>query len=200
MNTIRLEDGFIHVLSGLLDESKIAKMLEKADEKGWEPALVNIGNGKQVYRPDARKCDRSMVMDEELAAEIWELIKHVVPSGTNFGEPVGLNPLFRYLKYSPGEYFKQHHDGTYEDSNGNKSRLTVQMYLNDGYTGGETIFYETSYDHYSASFYENTYKAAYTHVPKKGDVVVFDQQILHEGAIVKSGSKIAVRTEVMFKD
>lgn len=162
-------------------------MIKKANENGWEPALLNVGNGKQVYRPETRKCDRSMIIDTELAAKIWELIKHVIPNDTSMGEPIGLNPMFRYLKYAPGDYFKCHYDGTHEDDQGNKSRLTVQMYLNEDYTGGETLFYDY-------------YKVEYTHVPKKGDIVLFDQQILHEGAIVKSGTKMAVRTEVMFKN
>lgn len=189
MQTVRTDDGLIHVMPKLLSDDLMERMLMSANDKGWEPALVNIGNGKQAYKPNTRKCDRSLVMDPELCLEIWNLVKHVVPTDTSFGTPVGLNPLLRFLKYDPGDYFKIHNDGTYVDDKGHESRLTVQMYLNEGYTGGETVFY---------SGYGGGLIPKYTHAPHTGDVVVFDQRIPHEGAVLRSGTKLAVRTEIMF--
>ena len=42
-------------------------------------------------------------------------------------------PLFRlrFLRYDPGEYFKPHMDGTYQRENGDRSYITIQLYLNE---------------------------------------------------------------------
>jgi hypothetical protein len=36
-------------------------------------------------------------------------------------------------------------------------------------------------------------------VPKSGSVLVFDHELLHEGALLKEGLKYAIRTDVMYR-
>jgi hypothetical protein len=38
---------------------------------------------------------------------------------------------FRFLRYDPGEYFKPHMDGSYRRDNGDESKITVFIYLNE---------------------------------------------------------------------
>lgn len=185
MIAIDAYDEFAYLLRDHLSASKCAEMLRAADEVGWSPALVGRD---QKYRPKIRKCDRAMVMDEDMAKKLFEDVKHLLPE--SLGTPVGVNPLFRYLRYEPGEFFAPHHDGTYVDAEGNESRVTIQMYLNDGYEGGHTVFYKDAW------FGDGV--EAYRHVPRRGDVMLFEQSILHEGAPVILGTKLCVRTEIMF--
>ena len=37
----------------------------------------------------------------------------------------------RFLRYNPGQYFKPHFDGMYERTNGERSFITLQLYLNE---------------------------------------------------------------------
>jgi len=37
----------------------------------------------------------------------------------------------RILRYDPGEYFKPHCDGWYRRENGERSYVTIQIYLNE---------------------------------------------------------------------
>jgi len=37
----------------------------------------------------------------------------------------------RFLRYDPGEYFKPHFDGVYMRDNGERSCVTIQLYLNE---------------------------------------------------------------------
>jgi hypothetical protein len=46
----------------------------------------------------------------------------------------------RFLRYDPGQYFKPHCDGSYMRDNGECSYITVQLYLNEGFKGGNTTF------------------------------------------------------------
>jgi hypothetical protein len=40
------------------------------------------------------------------------------------------NLRLRFLKYNPGEYFAPHMDGMYMRENGERSFVTIQLYLN----------------------------------------------------------------------
>jgi prolyl 4-hydroxylase len=189
MSAINLDLKYVKehaiLLPKFLTDDECVNLISMADNKGWEKALI----GRiQTYVPSVRNGERSMVDDDMLADS---LMKRILPFVSFFKDhisdnPVCLNPRFRFLKYDPGQYFKPHHDGAFKDDNGNVSKVTVQMYLNDGFKGGETVFMD------------DAKTPVYSYKPCKGDVILFDQNIMHEGAIVKSGQKIAVRTEIMY--
>lgn len=61
---------------------------------------------------------------------------------------MGLNERFRFLRYDAGDFFSSHRDGTYvrdmekgEDRRGERSRITVQIYLSHVEKGGATTVY-----------------------------------------------------------
>ena len=137
----------------------------------------------------------------------------------------GLNRRWRIYRYAPGgeETFAPHIDagfppsGLTEDgrnlvwdaSNDEEeivSRLTVLMYLNDDFVGGETKFYEPA--SYAT---ENSVIASVR--PARGSVLVFPQGVgqeaveyarqnwpLHEGSAVVSGNrpKYVIRSDILF--
>ena len=94
--------------------------------------------------------------------------------------------VINILKYGNGNYFKPHTDGTFVDEKGNKSKITVQVYLNDTDEGGET------------NFFDNKGNVVYSLKPKKGTVAFFDHMIFHEGAEVKKGIKYTFRINAMY--
>lgn len=66
-----------------------------------------------------------------------------------------------------------------------RSVFTVITYLNEDFTGGVTKFIED--------------EKCVEIVPRIGNAVVFNHDILHEGAEVLSGSKYILRTDIMFR-
>ncbi|XP_063437917.1 uncharacterized protein LOC134718955 isoform X2 [Mytilus trossulus] len=92
----------------------------------------------------------------------------------------------RILRYDPGEYFRPHYDGMYKRDNGERSYVTVQIYLNEGFEGGSTTFIGSHIDERVEV------------VPKTGSVLVFEHPILHEGSELIAGRKYAIRTDVMY--
>ena len=58
--------------------------------------------------------------------------------------------------------------------------MTFMVYLNDGFQGGFTKFDD------------------FIVWPQKGMGLCFDHQLSHEGAAVTSGTKYALRSDVMF--
>jgi len=90
--------------------------------------------------------------------------------------------------FRPGEEFKKHADGINQDKYGNRSRYTVNIFLNDDFTGGETTFWIGV---------GGERKVAY---PKAGRGAVFTRETLHCGNRVLTGQKFLIRTDVMVRD
>jgi WD40 repeat protein len=67
--------------------------------------------------------------------------------------------------------------------------MTFLLYLNDDYEGGETKFYKNKNDEIPLF----TYKA------EKGDLLIFDHDIWHEGSAIISGEKYILRSDLIFK-
>merc|ERR1711874_863661 len=143
------------------------------------------------FRGGGRNFDRNnqrcIIDSHEYADLIWERIKSHLPQTWNSHPVVGLNERLRFLKYSPGEYFKPHLDGSYERPDGKEiSFITIQLYLNEGFKGGNTTFMS-----------DGSSKDVGV-VPKIGRILVFQHDILHEGSVLVRGTKVTMRTDVMY--
>ena len=67
------------------------------------------------------------------------------------------------------------------------SKLTLQLYLNEGFEGGSTTFMQDSREEVRVEC-----------VPKTGMALVFSQDLYHEGSTLVKGRKYAVRTDFMY--
>ena len=77
-------------------------------------------------------------------------VKQFVPKEFQGCEVVGLNERLRFLKYNDGDFFLAHYDGAYERPDGSqRSKITLQLYLNGGFEGGETTFLEGNFNLHS---------------------------------------------------
>jgi len=181
------------VLENVFTKKECDDLIALSEKKGYEPALLNIGGGRQTYAPDVRNNDRCIIDDEALAEKLYQKIQPYVPQQFKAGKAVGLNERLRFLRYDPGHNFKAHQDGMYYRNSGPKmgerSYITVQIYLNEGFEGGETTFYRDGENE------EDTIPV----VPRIGSVLIFQHDMLHEGSLLKAGRKYAIRTDVMYK-
>ena len=182
---------FAIVLKDVFSKDECAAMIADTESKGYGVALLNVGGGREVLDTDYRKSSRCIVDSVEQAAEIWKRVKEHVPAfWTCFDEQwnaVGLNERLRFLRYNPGDFFSPHCDGCYQRSNGERSFITLQLYLNEGFEGGATTFL----DRHSSAVFEVQ--------PKTGQVLIFQHDIYHSGAKVSEGVKYAVRTDIMYR-
>lgn len=121
-----------------------------------------------------------------------------VPRGMLKGtwKPTGLNPCFRACKYSPGGFFLAHHDGGFDYGDTHQSIKTFMIYLNDGFEGGPTNFYNETQPHYKPGVPENLIHSLR---PEAGSCLVFNHHIVHDGGQLVTGNKYILRTEVMYK-
>jgi hypothetical protein len=157
--------------------------IARAEHVGFDAAPITTGAGF-VMRPDIRNNDRAMFDDVPLAAALFERIRDALPQRLCGRRPVGVNERFRCYRYEPGQRFAPHYDGAFQRNRRERSELTFMIYLNDGFTGGQTAFHD--FDVHVA--------------PRRGMALLFQHQVLHEGCEVESGVKYVLRSDVMYGD
>ncbi|MBH0056370.1 2OG-Fe(II) oxygenase [Pseudoalteromonas sp. SWXJZ94C] len=94
---------------------------------------------------------------------------------------IELSPHFRFYKYFRGHKFNMHKDGKQKIKE-NETRLTLLIYLNDDYTGGDTLFRT---DNISIN-------------PVTGTALCFEHHEWHKGSVVTSGVKYVLRTDIVY--
>jgi predicted 2-oxoglutarate/Fe(II)-dependent dioxygenase YbiX len=178
MNVHEIDEG-VFTISDVLTPEQCRELIAATEAIGYETAPITTALGF-VHRPDIRNNTRVIVDDVERAGALWESVRGEIPRFLRGRQAIGLNERFRFYRYDPGERFAPHRDGSYRRPNGEESRLTFMVYLNEGFGGGETKFGETSV------------------TPTQGMALVFEHQLLHEGAAVTAGRKYVLRTDVMY--
>jgi len=197
---------FAVLIHNALTPEECKQIIDRAETGGFDDASIYDRRSNRIHR----KCQRWHEDDAPLATKWYELILNALDDsafeykirnapwmGRRYNatalpiRSVGLNERLRVLKYSQGEYFGSHCDTkfvrgpNYGDQAGETSHVSVQIYLNDKFKGGQTRFHGGG-KHYDVK-------------PKTGSILIFDHNLLHQGAVVKAGKKYVVRTDVMYR-
>ncbi|KAF5320156.1 hypothetical protein D9611_010353 [Ephemerocybe angulata] len=195
-------DGcYLKVLDDVFTDEECAALIALAEsDKEWSPAFVNFGLGPndKFIDTEYRNSERILRFDHEAAEQIYKRLLPYVPelvevrAGDKWesvvGTPakkkgvwklVGVNERLSFLRYGPGQFFREHVDTQLDLPDGRKSRVTIQIYLGeDGVEGGATRIRDMS----GARYFDVE--------PKKGRVLIFQQKdIWHSGQDVVEGSK-----------
>ncbi|KAI5783023.1 hypothetical protein FPQ18DRAFT_358659 [Pyronema domesticum] len=209
---------FALIIDNFLTPAECTSLLSAAEAKGpWELAMVNIGYGRQKVLTDVRNCERIIFDTEEISEQLFERLKptlsefeidHIGPRESEKGKRwtglrsactgeewrmTRLNERLRFLKYSEGEYFRPHTDGTYHTPSGSeRSFLTFHVYLGpngEDCKGGATRF-----------FFRDNEDSWNDVEPVQGRVLVFQHaHLMHSGEEMESGTKYTVRSDVMYE-
>jgi predicted 2-oxoglutarate/Fe(II)-dependent dioxygenase YbiX len=184
-----LYDQDIFVVRQFLSPEECDRHIAQAERLDFQAASVASALGPLEVK-DVRDNDRVIFDDAELAAELWVRARPYVPAALadvlgRRCESVGLNERFRCYCYDTGQRFAPHANGRFKREGGDESRLTWMVYLNDDFSGGETIFY----------LYEDMLSVR----PERGMALAFVHEYVHEGATVAAGRKYVLRTDVMYR-
>ena len=141
--------------------------------------------GSRGFNPFARFAYRCLLDAPLVAMALTRRLAAVLPKEYPKGsgnQLVGLNRRLRFLKYTPGMHHADHTDCAHEDEAG-RSYLTLQVYLNAGFSGGRTTFISDRLVPIE---------------PTAGGAIIFDHELYHRGGMVTSGLKYALRMDVSY--
>lgn len=190
----RSQRKFAFALESVLRAKECDALVEASEHIGFHVAGVG-GEMKQVVNTDVRSSFRLLSDDPVLAASLWSRIRDHVPVVQRCRRVLGLNERLRFLRYTEGQRFAPHYDGTFERKGTlNRSFLTFQVYLSDSAAigGGATRFVG------GASLDDGVQHADVDCAPEQGRALIFAHNILHEGAVVTSGVKYTIRTDIEY--
>lgn len=154
----------------------------------WLPAYV----GYQQLMPEYRDCydfkfkktdiEADKSQDSILLQEIWqEVYDAKFAAVEDYRKDHSLMPLkyweaFNFIKYGPGQHFREHHDHGYSYN----CTVSLVAYINDDYEGGELYFSRQNLNI----------------KPKAGDLYIFPSNYMypHQAKPVISGTKYSIVT------
>jgi predicted 2-oxoglutarate/Fe(II)-dependent dioxygenase YbiX len=174
----------IFVARQFLSPSECASRIALGEASGFRAAPINTPSGPQLA-PELRNNERLIRDDQELARLWWSRCRSLQLPIFGRWRAVGLNERFRFYRYRPGQQFAVHRDGGYRRSADELSWMTLMVYLNEDFDGGETRFYPLNAE-------------PLTIRPQTGMALVFMHDRAHEGAPVVLGSKYVLRTDIMY--
>ena len=220
--TIFDDETFLLELSNVLSSKECAEIINNADKCIFENVSDKYRFGMQ------RNSSRLLVLDKTLAENLWQrvykvLFREIKDKGVSI-QPLGfdvtrgvwdldsLNEAIRINKYSEEEkgFFGPHKDAQFCPNGDQRSIMTLLIYLNEDFKGGETCFYFPKDSTLSSKAMtikeeinlhgglENGYKLVRI-VPKVGHAVLSSQSILHEALPVSNGTKYILKTDVVVK-
>lgn len=167
----------------LSDEACAALLATHAhDQVAWLPATVNAAEGR-VVNATIRNNDLALIDDPELADELLTRLRPCLPEQLMGMTLSRLKPRMRCYRYHPGQRFAPHGDQSYPGGPGERSLLTLIIYLNHDFEGGETAFLDL----------EQVVE------PRRGRALLFQHMVLHEGREVRAGTKYVLRTDVFYR-
>jgi prolyl 4-hydroxylase len=185
------EHRLLWTVPELFSPSECADILAGAEGHDWLPATVNRASGR-VVEAGLRDSATAVLRDPALADTLYRRVLPHVPRrmSAELGargrvpmEVAGVHIPVRLYRYEPGQHFGLHQDQSYFGEGGTKSLLTFMVYLNEGFGGGETDFPEQGQ----------------TIVPGTGTALLFQHMVLHAGKRVTSGTKLVLRSDVLYR-
>jgi predicted 2-oxoglutarate/Fe(II)-dependent dioxygenase YbiX len=181
-NLVDLTKPLSWTVDAVLSPDECATLIARIEAAGPEVAPINLARGS-VVDLDTRNNARVMFDDPELAALLFERVRARLPGELMGMRVAGANERVRCYRYQPGQRFAPHYDGSFARSRSERSLLTLLVYLNQGFEGGETALLDLDE----------------TVTPRTGRALLFQHAILHEGCAVIRGVKYAARSDIMYR-
>lgn len=176
------------LLYNVFTSEECEALIKLSEDCGYTDALINVGGGREILMKNFRDSSRVLIDDQDFVQSLLKRISPFIPAEFKNEKLVGINERLRLLRYDPGNKFKPHYDGSYRrPDNSAKTLITLQIYLNHNFTGGETTF-----------LYPDDHAKCVPVKPVTGMILVFEHHILHEGSLVKKGRKYTIRTDVLY--
>lgn len=181
---------FYKYIPKVLSSGECDDFIELAENIGFDKATVDYyGENQKIdaIRNNSRVQFNDEILSIKLERKLQKVLEKQFPFEYDKFSYSHVGKHFRIYKYQIGEYFKPHKDGHVLEKE-KESHITVLFYLNDT-IGGETVLMPDGY---------GKDKKEILFTPQKGDVLLFEHGIWHEGRPVTEGNKYVLRTDLFY--
>lgn len=172
----------VWTVDDVLDAATCDELRARVERGPWLDATINRAEGRAVDRT-VRNNQLVLVDDAPLAATLLARLRPRLPEQLMRMTLSGIKERMRCYRYRVGEYFAPHGDQSYPGGPGERSLLTLMIYLNDDFVGGQTAFLELDQ----------------VITPVRGRALLFQHMVLHEGRAVTEGTKYVLRSDVFYR-
>lgn len=157
----------------------------------------------------------------QLANLLWDRLQAFLPQhrvmdefsptdheGHSLWRPVGVSPLFRFIRYKEGGQLVGHYDATYKESDERRTLMSMVIYLTTNQRGATRFLRDeqqgkaiADYDFSDWDRAGNDDEVIARFAPEIGNAIIFDHRLLHDSEPLEAGDpeKIIIRTDIMFE-
>jgi hypothetical protein len=171
----------IFAIHDFLSLQECSDRIGESERIGYSEALIKSGRGEE-RREDVRNNARILLDNPGWSDDLFGRALDLLPIELYGAFIDGFNERWRYYRYTKHQKFDWHWDGTVSLPPDRESMLTFMIYLNDDFEGGDTEF-----------------EAGDIVRPARGMALVFPHKVRHRGAIVSTGTKYVLRTDVLYR-
>ena len=135
--------GNLHLslINNVFSDEECSNLIIYSENVGYVQASSYIDKyKKEHFFLEIRKSLRCVIDSIDFAKILYKRIAHIIPNKYNDMTFCEINPRFRFLKYTCGDHFAKHTDEHYKNDKNEISLITVLIYPNNDYEGGNTKF------------------------------------------------------------
>lgn len=161
----------------------------------WNPGFADrLWERLRGFFPDFMVCDELSPTDHNGHAR-WR--------------PVGVSPLFRYIRYAEGGQLVAHYDETFVQDSKRRTLMSLVIYLTSNENGATRFLHDEQvgkpihrYDFGDWDRAGNDDEVVLRVAPHIGNGLMFAHRLLHDSEPLKTGDaeKIIIRTDIMFEE
>lgn len=168
-------DTRIYQIHHAVSLSVCRNYIQRGDAIGWGP--TNIGELNPLF-------SRSQAAIDIDVPALFAVIQPTAPAQLDGMEIVALAEQYTAcMRYSVGEHLGLHTDAPFLGEDGALTKLSLVLYLNDDYIGGETVFPELALEV----------------KPEVGKILLFPPDHRHLSKPIEQGAKYIIRSEVLYR-
>ena len=199
----------VQIINNVLEEREIEILLKRIINEEWIKSDIH---GKIITDKKLLGSYRLSWYNKNFANNIWNRIKEHIDNyiinddietndNCRVWRIIGINPLFRFIKYNNNDSLVPHYDSTYKYDSNIKSFKSIIIYLTNN-NSGETCFIKEKENKNNYDDWDNNEldtDIIFKINPLKGSLAIFDHNILHSSKKIENEEKIIIRTDLMYE-